>query len=266
MNNKKHFQGYEALKKRLNISLELKKFRKDPMKPFFKLLDKEQEFTIFVDDIYRYREAYHFFYLSLTRFLTEMSITVRWNNGPCYVRKYGGKYSKSQRNLANKYNAISKYLAYDFFNCILHSRILMDKIIGLSRYFITNNHLPSFTSFNNHKNFFKKLKENNKEFGQFEDYAHYIREETDWFDIPLKIVRDKYLVHAGPKHMKFFGFPGIGHELSLLMILPAGNEEKKTLSKVNCISVSIPQLANDIQKYLIWFSNYGINCLEKGRS
>ncbi|HAJ33003.1 MAG TPA: hypothetical protein DCK79_06485 [Candidatus Atribacteria bacterium] len=266
MNNEKWFQGYKALKKKLNISRELKKFRKDPMEPFFRLLDKEQEFTLFADDIYRYREAYNFFYLSLTRFLLEMSIAVRWSNGPYYVRKSRGKYSESQRKLANKYNAISKYLAYDFFNCILHSRILMDKTIGLSRYFITNNQLPSFTSFNNHKKFFKKLKENNEELEQFEDYARCIREETDWFDIPLKIVRDKYLVHAGPKHMRFFGFPGIGHELSLVVVLPAGDEEKKPLSKVNCISVSIPQLANDIQIFLIWFSNYGINCLEKRRT
>ena len=234
------------------------------MEPFFKLLDKEHEFTLFADDIYRYREAYHFFYLSLKRFLLEMSIAVRWSNRQYYVRKYGGKYSESQRKLANKYNAISKYLAYDFFNCILHFRILMDKTIGLSRYFITNNQLPSFTSFDNHKKFFKELKENNEEFGQFEDYAHYIREETDWFDIPLKIVRDKYLVHAGPKHIRIFGYPN-DHEISLVLILPAG-DEKKSLNKVNCISVSIPQLANDIQKFLIWFSNYGINCLEKGRS
>lgn len=264
MNNKKHFQGYEALKKRLNIHRELKKFRKDSMEPFLKLLDKEQEFTLFTNDIYRYREAFHFFYLSLTRFLLEMSIAVRWSNGPYYVRKYGGKYSESQRKLANKYNVISKYLEYDFFNCILHSRVLMDRTIGLSRYFIINNQLPSFTSFNNHKKFFKKLKENSKEYGEFEDYAHYIREKTDWFDIPLKIVRDKYLVHIGPKHMRFFGYPGIGHELSLVLVLPVG-EEKKPLSKVNCISVSIPQLANDIQIFLIWFSNYGINCLEKER-
>lgn len=265
MNNEKWFRGYKALGKRLNISLELKKFRKDPMESFLGFLGKEQEFTLFANDIYRYREAHYFFYLSLTRFLPEMSIAVRWSNGPYWVWKSRGKYSESQRKLANKYNAISKYLQYDFFNCILHFRILMDKTICLSRYFITNNELPGFISFNKHKKFFENLKKNNEKYGQFEDYASYIREKTDWFDTPLKMIRDKCLVHAGPKHMRILGYPGMGHELSLAVILPVGDEEEKSLSKVNVISVSIPQLANDIQKFLIWFSNYGINCFEKVR-
>jgi hypothetical protein len=265
MNNKKWFHGYQGLEKRLNIRLELKKFQKDPMSPFIRLLGKER-FSFFADDVYRYFETYYFFYLSLTRFLPEMSIALRWRNGPYYTWKAKSKYSESERKLANKYNTISKYLDYDLFNCILYSRMLMDRAIGLSRYFITNTELPSFTSFDKHKRFFIKLKKNNKKYGRFEGYASYIREKTDWFDIPLKIVRDKYIVHTGPKHIRFFGYPGMGHELHFTVVLPDEDEKGKSSKKFDCISVSIPQLANDIRMFLIWFSNYGISCLKKVRS
>jgi len=260
MKDEKWFLGYKGIKKRLNVIKELKKFREDPIVALLNHLEKGKKIDIYADDIYRYCEAYYFFYLSLSRFLPEMSIAVRWSNGPYYVLRYGGKYTKTERKLADKYNEISKYLRYDFQNCILHFRILMDKAIGLSRYFIINNKLPSFTSFDKHKKFFKKLKESNQKYGQFEDYARYIRQETDWFDVPLKMVRDKYLVHVGPKHIRIFGYPS-HHEFNLWIIPSKINNEGKLSNEL--ISVSIPRLANDIYKFLIWFSNYGLNCLKK---
>lgn len=262
MDRKELFNGYDALEKRLNIRNELAKFRRDPLETFLSCSDSKDKYSFFADEIYRYKESYRFFYLSLERFFPEMSIGIRWRNGPYYALKYREKYSQTDRKIADKYNKISKFLEYDFFNCILHARILLDRTISLSRLFINNKSQPSYTSFNDHKKFFIRLLKKDQKYHPHEEYACYLRENTDWFDSPLKDIRDKYLVHQGPKHVRLFGYPGNGHEFSFVVLLPIGENPEKPLSKVRCICLSIPQLADDIRNLLSWFANYGVNCLK----
>ncbi len=263
MDKKEWFKGYEGLEKRLNIRNELAKFRKDPLESFLSCFDRKDKYSFFVDEIYRYRESYRFFYLSLERFLPEMSIGIRWRNGPYYVLKHREKYSQTEKKIADKYNKISKFIEYDLFNCILHSKILLDRAIGLSRLFIKNKLQPSYTSFNNHKKFFITLIDKDLRYDPYEEYACYLRENTDWFEVPLKIIRDKYLVHAGPKHVRLFGYPDMGHEFSFVVMLPNGDNPEKPLSRVKLISLSVPQLADDIRNFLSWLANYGMERLRE---
>jgi hypothetical protein len=185
-----------------------------------------------------------------------MSLAVRWSKGPYWTRRTGGKYTPGERKLATEYNMIARFLEFDFFNCLLYARMLLDRTVSLSRHFLKGKELPSFTSLNEHKKFFQRQ---TRPYGDHEEYAVYIREKTDWFDMPLKIVRDKYLVHSGPNHMRVFGYPGGHHELGLSILIPAGpNPIDKPLERVTVIVVSIPELSRDIADFLAWFCNYGI--------
>jgi hypothetical protein len=150
-------------------------------------------------------------------------------------------------------------LEFDFFNCLLHARILLDRTIALSRYFLKENNPPSFGSFSEQKKFFRRRKQ---PYGSHEEYADHIREKTDWFDMPLKIVRDKFLVHAGPKHMRVFGYPGRGREFGLTIVLPNSPNPDKPLERVKAIVVSIPELARDMESFLKWFCDYGLRMLK----
>ena len=94
-----------------------------------------------------------------------------------------------------------------------------------------------------------------------EEYAQYIRNETDWFEMRLKAVRDKFVVHAAPKHMRFLGYPAGGYELDLNIILPDGEDSQKPLAKVKLISVNALRLSYDIEKFLKWFCRYALTAL-----
>ena len=253
----------DYLRSRLNVRTELKRLKQDPIEPLLQALGKGPGYVVLQDEFSRYREAYYFYYLSLDRFFHEMSVALRWSKGPYYVRKYGGKYTPSQRKLAAQYNKIARFLEFDFFNCLLYARMLLDRTIALSRHFLKGANLPSFTSFNNHKKFFQRQK---TPYGGFEEYAVYIREQTDWFDTPLKPVRDKFLVHPGPQHFRLFGYPSNGYEFGLMVIVPNDNDSEKPLVRFKEIKVSIPQLARDIEQFLTWFCAYGLLVLDNRRS
>lgn len=255
------FLGHKSIEKRINVRKELKRLRVDPLEQFLSLITDLENPVILQDEISLYREAYSFYYLSLERFLPEMSIAIRYNKGAYYVRKYGGKYTDYEAKIAKQYNAISRYLELDFFNCLLHARILLDRVICLSRHFLDTQHqrTPSFTSFNQHKKFFKRLA---SPYGQHEEYAVYIRSQTNWFDMPLKVVRDKFLIHAGKPHVRTFGYPAGDTELSLVLFIPSGNDASKSLSQVKTINVSIPRLYLEIERFLLWFADYGMRSLK----
>jgi hypothetical protein len=251
--------GHKPVERRLNIGKELKRFRHDPLDQFIRVFDQRSDFHFMQNEFTRYREAYYFYYLSLKRFLPEMSIAVRWRNGPYFVLKYGGKYTPTQRRLADQYNKISQFLEFDCFSCLLYARMLLDRTIALSRHFLKGGKLPSFTSFNEHKKFFQKL---NQPYGKHEEYAEHMRANTAWFDLPVKLIRDKFLVHAGPQHMRIFGYPAIGYEYDLIVLLPSGPDPDKPLAQVKSITLSIPRLARDIEEFLTWFCRYGIKTIK----
>lgn len=248
--------GHDIPPKRFNVRKEIRRIRHDPLRPFLVTLDSNSS-SLFTNEFSMYEEAYRFYFLSLSRFLKEMSIASRWSRGPYYIRKYGGKYTPNQRALAEKYNKIAPFVDLDFFTCLIQARILLDHTVAISRTFLSGRHLPSFMSFAKHKKFFQKLHE---PYGQFEDYAHYFRKETEWFDVPIKVVRDKFLVHAGPKHMKSFGYPMGSDHLDLDIILP---DQKRLLAEVKMIHVNILQMSYDIERFLRWFCDYAQGYVRK---
>jgi hypothetical protein len=85
------------------------------------------------------------------------------------------------------------YLRIDYYDFLIYSRILMDKLAYLANLFLKN-HLPR--SFHRHKDFF--VRSENVPFKPDEEYASYVRERTDWFDRSLKLPRDELIVHGLP--------------------------------------------------------------------
>ncbi len=244
---------------RLNVRKTLKRYRRDPMVPLFVVLgERPYGYQIMESEGSRYAEAYEFYYLSLDRFLPELSLAMRYDKQVRLKAEWQVPYTDHQRRLADRYNAIKRYLLYDLVNCLIHARILMDRIAALSRHFLKGGQLPSFTSFNAHKKFFTA--------GRFiaghEEYGRVIAEETDWFDVPLKLVRDKYLIHASPQHHRVFGFSS--SDLNLVIMKPTGDDPKKPLRQVQCIITSIPVLAEQVHAFQVWFCNYAVNALTDG--
>jgi len=253
-------KGNNPIEKRINIAAELKRLASDPLSPLLVKIRKEYKpgSFLFSDDISRYSDAYYFYYLSLERFLPPLGYAVRWEKGLRYIKGRGKKFTPSQKKLSEKYHATRRYLGYDFFNVLLHARILMDRIAGISRIFINNKNLPSFTSFSDHKKFFQKLPQ---PYGEHEEYARYIRENTTWFEMPLKEARDHFLVHQGPSHMLNFGYRDEEWDIFVHIMIPK-NRDNLAEGSEN-IFISVPQLARDIEVFLHWFNTYGLKSLDK---
>lgn len=251
--NSNFIAGDEPLGCRPNVRTELARIRTEPLQELLAVIGPGS-LGIISDDRSRYLQAYWFYYLSFDRYLYEASIAARYSKGPRWVRKY----SPGERKLADTYNRVSPFLEYDLVNCLLHTRILLDRVAALSRYFLRGQRLPSFTSFNDHKKFFIKLAQ---PYGQHEEYAEYIRTGTDWFDMPLREVRDKFVVHAAPKHMRVLGYPNSGYELDLSIILPEGVHPEKPFAKVRMIRVNPLRLSHHIETFLKWFCLYGVAAL-----
>jgi hypothetical protein len=248
--------GHEAVGKRPNIRNELRRIKHDPMGPFLIALGDDLDYFV-SSDVTRYKDAYNYYYLAMRRYLQNMSVAARFRNGPHYTLKYGGKYTPYERKLASQYKELRPFLEFDMSNCLLHTRILLDRVAGLSRQFLTLPQTPSFTSFSDHKKFFERGK---APLGKHEEYARYIVEHTPWFEMPLKEVRDKFLVHAASKHMRFMGMPN-DFEVELIIMLPNAAPPEKPFSKVKVITVNALRMSHDIEAFLTWFASYGTRIL-----
>ena len=245
--------------RRINVRRELLRISSDPMRPLLDILGSG-EFELLSSDESRYTDAYWFYYLSFDRYLHEMSVAARYSKGPYWIRISGGKakYTPLQQSLADQYRKVAPFLEYDLVNCLIHSRILLDRVTGLARHFLKGERLPSFTSFNEHKKFFVKLAQ---PYGKHEEYAEFIRKHTDWFDMPLKEVRDKFVVHSSPKHLRVLGYPN-DYELHLNILLPDSNDPERPLAKTKLITVNPLRMSYDIESFLKWFCGYGLAALK----
>jgi hypothetical protein len=88
----------------------------------------------------------------------------------------------------------SKTLYLDYEDFFIHSKILMDRTIFLTQFFLPRAETkPSTTSFTRHRQFFQKPE--NIPFNKDEEYARYMRENTQWFETMLKAYRDSFVVH-----------------------------------------------------------------------
>ncbi len=251
-----HF-GHVPLNRRLNYRKELRRLRVDPLEQFLRQV-RGGEKPIFGlrDDLDAYEQAYQFYYLSLSRFLPASSLAWRCRDRKWWPRKRGGGFkSLNHRELGKKYVEALPFILYDLWNCLFHARILMDCTIRLSRLFLKPG--PSFTSFSDHKKFLQKRL---AAITDHREYALFIAEKTDWFDIPIKLVRDKFFVHAGPRHERFLTFPGAprGFEIGLTIMLPTKPQDKQWAKEIKHITVSIPRLMDDIDTFLHWFNDYGV--------
>ena len=261
MTAEKWLQGNVPVEERLCLSQELDMFRQNPLVPLIRKLDRAERTPLIHDELDRCSEAYYFYYLCLERYLSEMWVAIQWEKGPRWVRGRGQKYGSRQRRIADNYHQQKRFLLLDFFNCLLHARILCDRTISLSRYFLDEKVVPSFGSFHDHKKFFQQFR---KPYGRHEEYAAYFRERTEWFDMPLKPVRDKYLVHSGPKHMRILGYARESeNDLQLTIVIPDGPDVRRPLERVKVVEVSLRRLAREIREFLEWFSSYGLRVLDK---
>lgn len=221
MNGEALFLGNEPVGDSLNVRRELAMFRNDPLRSYVATLKRDPFVQFLTDDAARYEEAYCFYYLSLDRYFHDMSVSIRWSAGPKWALRERRKYTDYERKIAVEYNAISPFIAYDFWNCLLHARILCDRAIALSRRFLDREPRPSFTSFARHKRFLARHLASPESHGE---YVEYLTTRTDWFDVPLKHMRDKYIVaFCIPTH-PFHGAPVCGESpcaiSSLIISMP----------------------------------------------
>lgn len=250
--------GNASVAEPFELKKEIALFKDDPMDPFIKVISPNVE--MLSNDASRYKEAYLFYFLSLKRYFTDMYYAKIWDQKLKWVHRDRKKYSPTQRKVLPKVYQHNDYLELDFADCILHGRILCDRTISLSSYFLVGPKLPSFTSFSDHKKFLVK----NRTIGQqHEEYATFIESNTGWFEKSLKQVRDKYVVHTAQKHMKFYGY-ATDQDLSMVLFLPEGPPGKE-LSKVQPVNISIRRLARDVRGLLIWFASYALRNIPTGK-
>lgn len=247
--------GHKPVETSMSLRAEVRRFSRDPLDTLFGVID-DSDAAFIRDDVGRYRQAFSWYALSLERTLIQGSTARRCNSQLRYhPRKQ--KYFAQQRILAAKLRQIGPFLELDYQNLIIHACILLDRAITLSRRFLTGRQFPSFTSFSKHKAYLWKNP------GML-DVAHAayvarITGATDWFDIPLKVLRDKYLMHSAERHTSFFGWRGTDKwNLEMLTMIPASPDQQKLFEKVKIISFNPRSLARDMESFLGWFASYGI--------
>ncbi|MRW88402.1 hypothetical protein GJ699_00190 [Duganella sp. FT80W] len=246
--------GHRPLGKRPNVRREASRVKRNPLEPWFTAMQFDLD-PVASSDVSRYLDAYKLYYLSVRRYLTNMSIVARYMSSAYYARKYRRKYSPPEKAIAEKYREVAPYTELEIINCLIHARILLDRVTSLSSHFLRVGNRPSFKSFNDHKRFFKKL---TAPYGDHEPYAEHIRDETAWFEMPLKAVRDDFVVHSAPKHMRFVALPN-DFEVELLILRADGIPPEKPFANATPIRVNILRMSYDIEKFLQWYCNYAIS-------
>jgi hypothetical protein len=242
--------GHKAVPDRLNLRQSLRQYACDPMAPCLAELD-DQEARQFRGDIGRYAQAFAWYSLSLKRALTQCSVARQYESE---VRPHPATWRDSprQRAIAAKAKAAMPYLELDYHNLIIHACILMDRTVALSRRFLRGRALPSFTSFSKHKEFLGAHTHGLPE-GQ-RQYARLIIETTPWFEVPLKVLRDNFLMHAAERHATYFGWCN-GQDWDLTMTTIVGEHPRQTNPLGGkWITFSPRRLALDMEAFLTAFS------------
>jgi hypothetical protein len=251
--NDEWIQGSEPVADRLNVRRELGIVRHDPLSALLKAIDRPDHSAVLVDEVARWELAWSYYSLSFRRLIPAIAVTLRWMNGPQWTLKAGRRFSEREKPLVRRYRELRPYLDLDFANFLMHARVLCDRAAGLARYFVRGHPLPSFTSFTEHRAFFAKGRSGGDESAR---YGADLLTLTTWFEMPLKHVRDKFMVHTGPRHMPFFG-QGEGQDLELVLIVPDGDNRTRPLERVRIVQVSARRLVREIDAFLRWFADYG---------
>jgi hypothetical protein len=247
--------GNKPVDEPLNVRREVATFSRDPLLPLLASIQRPEHSGLLVDDVARWEEAFEFYHLSFSRLIPAIAVAIRWRNGPYYAWKARRRYTKSEKRVADAYRVVEPYIALDFWNYLLHTRILCDRLAGLSRSFVKGQPLPSFTSFADHRQFFERGRCPSPDLA---DYGPALLAKTEWFGMPLKHVRDKFLVHAGPRHMRLFE-QSTDHDHELILLLTDGNDPIRPLALTRLISVSARRMARDVDALLTWFCAHGLS-------
>jgi hypothetical protein len=255
--------GHEPVTESLNVKTESRRFTRDPLHEYLVSIGHDGVINLH-DDVGRYAQAFSWYTLCLRRTLEHSSIArrseaqLRWH--PRTV-----KYSRRQAQTAKGLRSAGPYLEVDYQNLIIHACILLDRTITLSRRFLRGGNLPSFTSFGQHKAF---LKLHSEELDPvFRGYSEAMTNTTHWFEIPLKVLRDKYLMHSAEQHLSFFGWSSeCQWDLEMTTIIPASQRQQKPLERVKVIRFSPRRLGRDIETFLSWFSQYARTATEDAES
>jgi hypothetical protein len=245
----------EPVTERLNVKRETAMFRTDPIAPLLLLIRRPEHHELLIDEVSRWQQAWRYYQQSFARLVPAIAITLRWSNGPYWAEREGRRLTEYERRIARRYRELGPFLDLDFSNFLLHARILCDRAAGLARYILHGHPLPSFTSFNDHREFFEKGRGTS---GNLPSYSSQLLAVTGWFEMPLKHVRDKFLVHAGPRHLPTFGH-STPHDLELVLFVPAGTGREMPLAQIRLVSVSARRLARQIDAFLSWFGEFGCN-------
>ena len=258
--NDEWIQGSQPVADRLNVRRELSIVRHDPLAALLQAIPRPDHSALLVDEVARWEQAWSYYRLSFTRLVPAIAVTLRWMNGPQWTQKAGRRFSEREKPLVRRYRELRPYLNLDFANFLMHARILCDRAAGIARYFVRGHPLPSFTSFADHRAFFAKGRFPGSEAAA---YGTDLVARTTWFEMPLKHVRDKFMVHTGPRHLPLFG-QGEGHDLELVLFVPAGDDRARPLERVRLVRVSARRLAREIDDFLRWFAGYGLGTLHAG--
>jgi hypothetical protein len=251
-----HVAGNVFVPEPLNVEKEVRRFQHDPLAPLFSKLDDSYS-DMFQGDVGRYRYSFHFYSLSVERVLRHISIGRRWQSEVRYAHGGRRKFTDRQKDISRKYRDQRPFFELDFTNCLIHSRILMDRTIAFGRRFLSAPRLPSFTSFNDHKKFLKR--DSNALGERHQPYVEYIVDNTEWFDVSLKPVRDKFAVHTAPNHIPFLGYSS-DHDLEMCFVLDQRNKSKP-FGEAQLVNVSIRRLARDVEGFLMWYNDYAIHAI-----
>jgi len=245
--------GNKTVEEPLNLRKEIGRFGINPLDPLIEFIGVAK--LMKHGDIGSYYRSFDFYSLSLERVLRAISIGHRFQN---QVRPYyggGREFSQRQCSISRQYRDQRKFFEFDYTNFLIHARILMDRVIGISQRFLKGSNLPSFSSFNKHKNFLQK----NRLCSTYSEYCSTITENTDWFEMPIKAIRDKILVHTPLKHFLFLTYPN-NHDLEMLFILTQKHKHEQ-FGTSKMVSFSVRRIARDIEKFLIWYNSYALNAL-----
>ncbi len=249
--------GNHPVEDPLNLKAEIRRFQINPLNPLIEFLGDVE--LVAHGDIGRYYRAFDFYALSLERVLRAISVGRRFQS---QVRPYYGggcEFSPRQRTISRQYRDQRRFFELDFTNYLIHAKILLDRTIGISHRFFAGAELPSFSSFNSHKKF---LRNHPNVFGStHSEYCSRIVMDTDWFNMPIKAVRDKMLVHTPPKHFLFLAYPN-NHDLEMIFIL---NQERKheQFGNARLVSFSARRIARDIEEFLLWYNSYALIAIRK---
>ena len=235
----------------LVLSKELKLLHVDEFESLLSILPGCSS-PILVGDVDRCFEAYLLYALSAERYLRELKILLKYQSGAGFKLKSTAKFSDKESKTAKEYHKIKKYIKLDLTNTIIRARILLDKIAVLSRYLADTPDQWPVRSFADQC---KKFKSDGHSFNKEDPYVKYICKETGWFEIPLKLIRDDYIVHRSKPHLAHDGLHwGENNQFTDLIFVVMNHELNGEYAHV---IFSIRRLIRNLHEFLTWFSGYG---------